>query len=1436
MKKIFLILLVSIIAMVSYGQTYNPIFVPRSGPALTAQDYRLAAKLNFYLPHTRGLTLNGGLDTLGAVIYDDSSKHIWFRDSTVGGGHKWSMLLKTGDANSGITALNNGLTLTGSTGQLGGSLIQNVTIDANTHAFIFDNLGLNFFFKKLSLINSPTANYQVLMVDSISGQVRRVTTQIIDTIGATANFPAYVYYDISSNHFKVQALPLGIWLVANNNIVLNQNYRGDSICLNCTIPNPTYDITDSGRLAVNGHIGGIVRVVTNKDSTDGRMWNITHQAGGVSHWKNQWTFTDIGSDTSLQTGLSALDIQLVNSNTSRHQLNGGINVAYRQNVNPGLNGSSPNNFSSGFVVAAGDTLTNPVHFYFNSNNPSGYIQTQFGVYSVGGSMPNIGNWAPFFVADYTTKIGGAAYATNVTYKAGHLAFNASGGAMSIQKGVYAIDSIKIMKPSTAASPAFYLVQEGDSLIKRIAYTSPGGGNTNSNVGIGYRFALPNTNNIKTLLCVGCTLDSTSNANTITLTVAGSSSTLQQILTNGSILTTANTITNTGQILSFTGGTYKFNGLLTDTTNLAYVLFKKKDSSMAEITPALLSAYFPPDSLPVNNGLSIGVGNIGQIGGPLVQNTNVSAHNAYTLTLDSLSAGLLLGFLPQKTPISTDSMLIVDVSKKVWKAVIPSGGGSVASVSNSDGTLTITPTTGPVVASLALGHANTWTAAQTVNAAFVTNNTVNLTGLAYSAGGATFDVITQDTTTGKLWRQPYYAIDTTGYAAGSTFATYNGTKFVLAVGGSGVTSVGTFSGSSIAKGASISGTAITFGPADGTNPGMIVASGAQTLGATITFTNAPVLTTSSTTGYVWTATDGAGHGTWSPAAGGGTSPGGSTTQFQYNNGGAFGGAGGFVWDNTNSGVKLNSNAIGVTPANAKGLYLQNSTAATAGNQQYSPGLVFEGNGWKTNATAASQLVNFREYLGVVQGAANPSFVFEWDGSINGAGYANLMNLNSGGQLNVSSSISAGGTIAATGNVTATVAVGAGATSFFTWGSGSTQPNLLSDANYNMTLRNGTNANELWVDNTWSSSTNYEAGVFGFIQNANILSIGTKIGSSGTLRNIQFIGGTIGMGIAPSASAELTLLAGTTTKAPLLLTSGTNLTSVVNGAIEYNGTHFFGSVGGIRQQLDQQTLQMAMSASSTMTTNNTISSGTNFFQFQGTGALLIGQPLIFSGTAVFDANYTITTENVLQLKGAITANRTITLPDANGTLGGTGRIIYIDNGTTNNTFTWSLAGTGTGNLITDPAGNAISTLPFGTSYTLVSYTQGWRILSKETSVITPGVVGLNDMTGQTGSVSGLVTYAVPGSGGFNSFQVGGYMTNLATAVTDVTTLRVFWTDETNTSRTTDLQTITPLTAVGIQANAEMTIRVKQGTTITMSTVLTTSGGTTSYDVGAHIIQLY
>ena len=59
-----------------------------------------------------------------------------------------------------------------------------------------------------------------------------------------------------------------------------------------------------------------------------------------------------------------------------------------------------------------------------------------------------------------------------------------------------------------------------------------------------------------------------------------------------------------------------------------------------------------------------------------------------------------------------------------------GGGSVSSVSNSDGSLTISPTTGNVIASINLGNSNLWSAAQTFP-----NNGINLKGS--SSGHTTF---------------------------------------------------------------------------------------------------------------------------------------------------------------------------------------------------------------------------------------------------------------------------------------------------------------------------------------------------------------------------------------------------------------------------------------------------------------------------------------------------------------------------------------------------------------------------------------------------------------------------------------------------------------------------------------------------------------------------
>lgn len=77
----------------------------------------------------------------------------------------------------------------------------------------------------------------------------------------------------------------------------------------------------------------------------------------------------------------------------------------------------------------------------------------------------------------------------------------------------------------------------------------------------------------------------------------------------------------------------------------------------------------------------------------------------------------------------------------------------------------------------------------------------------------------------------------------TITNGNGTITIASTGGGGgVTTVGTFSASSQTNGASIAGSTITFGPADGANPGM-VSTGTQTIAGPKTFTGPAIFNSS-----------------------------------------------------------------------------------------------------------------------------------------------------------------------------------------------------------------------------------------------------------------------------------------------------------------------------------------------------------------------------------------------------------------------------------------------------------------------------------------------------------------------------------------------------------------------------------------------------------------
>jgi hypothetical protein len=96
-----------------------------------------------------------------------------------------------------------------------------------------------------------------------------------------------------------------------------------------------------------------------------------------------------------------------------------------------------------------------------------------------------------------------------------------------------------------------------------------------------------------------------------------------------------------------------------------------------------------------------------------------------------------------------------------------------------------------------------------------------------------------------------------------------------------------------------------------------------------------------------------------------------------------------------GQYVNYNGLGTTQLNYGGIWLANNTAAAAGAQQISPSLTWEGQGWKTDATAASQSVRFTSYVSPAQSGPAPGGVWLLGYSINSGAYTSVLQVNSSG---------------------------------------------------------------------------------------------------------------------------------------------------------------------------------------------------------------------------------------------------------------------------------------------------------------------------------------------------------------------------------------------------------------------------------------------------------
>lgn len=99
------------------------------------------------------------------------------------------------------------------------------------------------------------------------------------------------------------------------------------------------------------------------------------------------------------------------------------------------------------------------------------------------------------------------------------------------------------------------------------------------------------------------------------------------------------------------------------------------------------------------------------------------------------------------------------------------------------------------------------------------------------------------------------------------------------------------------------------------------------------------------------------------------------------------------------LDVTTDNVATTQTNFTGLNIVNNTVATVGAQQYSPALRFRSSGWKTTATAAAQSIDIREWTQPIQGTTAPTAFHNWDMSINGGTYWNILRIYSAGGIQV-----------------------------------------------------------------------------------------------------------------------------------------------------------------------------------------------------------------------------------------------------------------------------------------------------------------------------------------------------------------------------------------------------------------------------------------------------
>lgn len=403
---------------------------------------------------------------------------------------------------------------------------------------------------------------------------------------------------------------------------------------------------------------------------------------------------------------------------------------------------------------------------------------------------------------------------------------------------------------------------------------------------------------------------------LTLTTTGVTS--LTLPTSGTVATTSN---NLGAFASTTSS--QLAGVISDETGSGSLVFA---TSPTLVTPSLGT----PTALTLTNATGLPVGGISATGTP---SGSTYLRGDGTWATVSSGSGDVVG------PASATDNAVARFDGTTGKLI----QNSAVTIADSSGDITGGKYNKVTITAPATGSTLTIADGKTLTA----SNTLTFTGtdsssVAFGAGG------------------------TVAYTGGTLAQFASTTSSQLA----GVISDETGTGSLVFSTAPTFGTNITVGTASsstgivnlkGTTSGTVALSVADAAG---TWTM-KLPTSAGTNGY-YLQTDGAGNTSWAAGGGGGSgSPGGSNTQVQFNDSGAFGGDADFTWNKTTNALTVGtasstqgSVVLANTSANSVTLQASNSTSAawtltlptTAGTNGYA--LTTNGSGvtsWSAVAT-------------------------------------------------------------------------------------------------------------------------------------------------------------------------------------------------------------------------------------------------------------------------------------------------------------------------------------------------------------------------------------------------------------------------------------------------------------------------------------------------------